>query len=240
MNTEEHIQINDLRIDVIRKDIKNMHLAVYPPTGRLRLSAPNRTDDEVLRLFAISKISWIRKHIKNFKRQERESPREFVSGESHYLFGKRFMLEVAEGKQNGVQKKGQKKLTLTMRPGHDLAARTRVMREWYRSELKAVLPELIRQWEKVIGVKAASWGVQRMTTKWGACNIENKRIWLNLELAKKPQICIEYIIAHELIHLHERHHNARFIELMTKFMPKWRQNRKVLNDLPVAHEEWEY
>ncbi len=237
---EEHIQINDLRIDVVRKDIKNMHLAVYPPTGRLRLSAPNKTDEEVLRLFAISKISWMRKHIKNFEEQERESPREFISGESHYLFGKRYILELEEGKRNGVRKKGHKKLILTIRPNHDLATRTRVMREWYRSQLKGLLPELIQQWEKVIGVKAKSWGVRRMSTKWGACNIDNKRIWLNLELAKKPTICLEYIIAHELIHLHERHHNERFIELMNRFMPKWRQHRKTLSELPVAHEEWGY
>lgn len=217
-----------------------MHLAVYPPTGRIRLSAPVHTDEEVLRLFAISKLSWIRKHVKNFKLQERESPREFVSGESHYLFGRRYLLEVELGKKSAVRIKSSKKLILTMRSGHDLEARRKVMREWYRTQLKAILPELIAHWETQTEVRANSWGVKRMSTKWGACNVDAKRIWLNLELAKKPKICLEYIIAHELIHLHERQHNARFIELMDRYMPKWRQHRKVLNELPVAHEEWGY
>ncbi len=218
-----------------------MHLAVYPPTGRIRLAAPLKTDAEVIRLFAISKIGWIKKHIKNFKEQPRESPREFQSGESHYFMGKRYLLKVVEeeGSQS-VQIKGLKTIQLNVRPNTSAEARAILLKEWYRKELKSQLPELVTKWEKIIGVKCNDWGVKQMRTKWGACNIEAKRIWLNLELAKKPQLCLEYIIVHELIHLLERNHNDRFVSLMNKFMPKWRLHRDELNNLPVAHSNWGY
>ncbi len=218
-----------------------MHLAVYPPTGRIRLAAPNKTDSEVVRLFAISKIGWIKKHIKNFKEQPRESPREYKSGESHYFLGKRYLLNVAEvdGPQS-VKVKGIKQIQLYVRPNTSTETRANLLKEWYRKELKKQLPELIGKWEKLIGVKCNDWGVKQMRTKWGACNIEEKRIWLNLELAKKPPLCIEYIIVHELVHLLERNHNDRFVSLMNKFMPKWRQHRDMLNSLPVAHNDWGY
>ena len=218
-----------------------MHLAVYPPTGRIRLAAPLKTDAEVMRLFAISKIGWIKKHIKNFKEQPRESPREYQSGESHYFMGKRYLLKVVE--VDGPQKvhiKGLKTIQLNVRPNTSTESRAIVLKEWYRKELKKQLPELIAKWEKVIGVKCNDWGVKQMRTKWGACNIASKRIWINLELSKKPQMCLEYIIVHELIHLLERNHNDRFVSLMNKFMPKWRMHRDELNKLPVAHNEWHY
>lgn len=237
----ESVQIADFDIEVVRKDIKNMHLAVYPPTGRVRLAAPTTTDKEVVRLFAISKLGWIKKHIKNFKQQPRETPREFISGESHYLFGKRYLLTVFEGEgSQRVLIKGTKKLELHVRPNATKLERAIVMREWYRKQLKSQIPELIKKWEKIIGVKSRDWGVKFMRTKWGTCNIEAKRIWLNLELAKKPMICLEYIIAHELIHLLERNHNARFIALINKHMPKWKQHRKTLNNLPISHSDWGY
>lgn len=242
MNTEtEHIEIGSLSIDVVRKDIKNMHLAVYPPEGRIRLAAPERTDFEVMRLFAISKLSWIKKQVTGFKEQKRETPREYVSGESHYFQGKRFLLEVLErpGKHE-IEVKGTKKITMSLRPGSSLAKREELMKEWYRAELKKQVPELIEKWEEVIGVKSKDWGIRLMRTKWGACNIEEKRIWLNLELAKKPPICLEYIIVHELVHLLERNHNDRFVRYMDKFMPKWRHHRDELNRLPVAHVDWGY
>lgn len=237
----EKIAIANLEIDIVRKDIKNMHLAVYPPTGRIRLSAPERTDAEVVRLFAISKLSWIKKHVKNFSEQPRESKRQFVTGESHYFMGNRYLLKIIEHDgYSKVEQTGTKQLLLKAKKGSSKEERALVIKEWYRKELKQIIPELINKWEKIIGVESNSWGVKQMRTKWGACNIEEKRIWLNLELAKKPPICIEYIIVHELIHLLERHHNDKFVRYMDQFMPKWRLHRDLLNSLPVAHNDWGY
>lgn len=237
----EQLHIANLDIDVIRKDIKNMHLAVYPPTGRIRLAAPSRTDDEVIRLFAISKLSWIKRHIKNFKAQARETPRDFVSGESHYFEGRRYLINVIEHEGwNKVELKNHKEINLYVKPDSAPAQRAKVFKEWYRKELKAQIPKIIEKWEKVMGVKANEWGVKHMRTKWGTCNTEEKRIWINLELAKKPKNCLEYIIVHELVHLLERSHNDRFIALMNKYMPKWRAHRDELNRLPVSHTDWGY
>ncbi|BAV94590.1 metal-dependent hydrolase [Ichthyobacterium seriolicida] len=218
-----------------------MHLAVYPPHGRIRLSAPKKTDEEVLRLFAISKLGWIKKQIKNFKEQARETKRDYVSGESHYFQGKRYLLEVEEHDgYNSVKLVGIKKIKLTVKSGSTTEDKAVVMKEWYRKQLKKQIPELIEHWEKVVGVKSNDWGVKQMKTKWGSCNTDAKRIWLNLELAKKPTICLEYILVHELVHLHERTHNNRFIALMDKFMPKWRLHRDELNSLPIAYNDWGY
>lgn len=237
----EKIAIANLEIDVIRKNIKNMHLAVYPPTGRIRLSAPQRTDPEVVRLFAISKLGWIKKHVKNFKEQPRETKRQYVTGESHYFLGNRFLLKVLE--HNGYSKvdlSGVKHIQLKVKSGTSAEEKGSIMKEWYRKELKKIVPDLIEKWEKIIGVKANDWGIKHMRTKWGACNTVEKRIWLNLELAKKPMNCIEYIIVHELVHLLERHHNENFVKHMDQFMPKWRLHRDELNSLPVAHNDWGY
>lgn len=237
----EVLRIANLEIQVVRKDIKNMHLAVYPPVGRVRLAAPRRTDDEVLRLFAISKLGWIKKQIKSFQAQARETPRDYVPGESHFFQGKRYMLEVIEHEgYNKVELQGTKKILLKVKKGATKAEKAKVMKEWYRKQLKLQLPPLLEKWQNVIGVQANDWGIKQMKTKWGACNTEAKRIWLNLELAKKPPICLEYILVHELVHLHERHHNARFIQLMDKFMPKWRLHRDTLNSLPIVHNDWGY
>ncbi|MEN9446133.1 MAG: hypothetical protein RL728_645, partial [Bacteroidota bacterium] len=223
---QEIIAFANIEIDVVRKDIKNMHLAVYPPHGRIRLSAPSKTDAEVLRLFAISKLSWIKKHVKSFNEQARETKRDYVSGESHYFNGKRYMLELKHHDGfNKVKLSGTNKIQLWVKPETTTEDKGLVMKEWYRRELKKQLPQLIEKWEKVVGVKCKDWGVKQMKTKWGACNTTDKRIWLNLELAKKPTICLEYILVHELVHLHERNHNDRFVALMDKFMPKWRLHR---------------
>lgn len=237
----EKIAVSNFEIDVVRKNIKNMHLAVYPPDGRIRLAVPKDTDEEVLRLFAISKLSWIKKHIKNFKEQDRETERTFVSGESHYYQGNRYLLEVIEHKGYGkVVLSGNKKMRLFVKPDAPTEEKARVVKEWYRKQLKKQIPELLEKWEKTIGVNANEWGVKLMRTKWGACNTDAKRIWLNLELAKKPKICLEYIIVHELVHLLERNHNDKFIAYMDQFMPKWRQHRDVLNSLPIVHQDWEH
>lgn len=242
MSTETiTIEASNIEIEVIRKDIKNMHLAVYPPTGRIRLAAPIKTDSEVMRLFAISKIGWIKKHIKNFKEQPREAPKEYVSGESHYFLGKRYLLQVIQHTgSNTVKVKGHKTIQLLVKPNTTTESKANLIKEWYRQELKKQLPELIAKWEKVIGVKCNDWGVKHMRTKWGACNVDEKRIWLNLELAKKPLICLEYIVVHELVHLLERNHNEKFVAYMNTFMPKWKHHREELNKLPVVHWDWGY
>lgn len=237
----ETLQIANVEIDVIRKDIKNMHLAVYPPLGKIRLAVPKKTDEEILRLFAISKLGWIKKHVKNFKSQPRETKRDYVSGESHYYQGKRYILEIDE--KDGYSKvllNGTKKIQMRVPADSSVDFKSKVMKEWYRKQLKSQIPPLLEKWEKTIGVKSEDWGVKQMKTKWGACNTDAARIWLNLELAKKPPICLEYILVHELVHLHEKHHNDRFIQLMDKFMPKWRMHRNELNSLPVSHNDWGY
>ena len=232
---------SQLSIDVVRKNIKNMHLAVYPPTGRVRIAAPLRINDEAVKLFAISKISWIRKHQRNFEGQDRQPAKQFKERESHYFLGKRYLLRVIE--EDSTPKvifKTKTYIDLCVKPGSNVLQKQVVMNEWYRAELKKILQPLIEKWEKRIGVSLEDWQVKQMKTKWGTCNIEKRRIWLNLELAKKPVNCIEYIIVHEMIHLLERHHNERFLMLMDKLMPQWKFYRDELNKLPISHSDWEY
>lgn len=235
------ITVNDIVIDVIKKDIKNMHLSVHPPTGRVRISAPHTITDEVVRLFAVSKLPWIKKHRDKFDAQDRLTPREYVSGESHFFQGNRYLLNVIYHKGPGkVVIRNKTKIDLYVREGSTLAQRERVMIEWYRKELKKQIPPLIDKWENIIGEEINEWGVKQMKTRWGSCNINARRIWINLELAKKPKHCLEYIIVHEIVHLKERLHNERFVAYMTKFLPKWRYYKKELNSFPLNHADWEY
>lgn len=242
MNTKtEILKIANIDIEIVRKAIKNMHLAVYPPHGRIRLAAPLNTDSEVIRLFVISKLAWIKKHVKNFKEQARETPRDYVSGESHFFQGKRYLLNVVEKSGHPkIEIKGTKTIVMSIKPGSTKEHRAKLIKEWYRESLKTQLPELIEKWEKVMDVKANQWGVKQMKTKWGACNVDAKRIWINLELAKKPLVCLEYIVVHELVHLLERNHTDKFVNHMNIFMPKWRLYRDELNSLPVVHNDWGY
>ena len=235
------IEVNGLTVDVVRKNIKNLHLAVYPPNGRVRVAAPLRVSDEAVRLAVITRLAWIKRQQTKFQQQERESLREYVSGESHYVQGSRYLLNVIE--QDGtphVEIRNKKKLDLYVRPNSSADQRERVMSAWYRERLRESMPPLIAQWEKKIGVHAEEWGIKKMKTKWGTCNIQARRIWLNLELAKKSEHCLEYIIVHELVHLLERRHNDRFLSLMNQFMPNWKHYRDELNRVPLSHAEWEY
>lgn len=235
------IEVNGLTVDVVRKNIKNLHLAVYPPNGRIRVAAPMRVNDEAVRLAVISKLGWIKRQQVKFEEQERESMREYVSGESHYFQGNRYLLNVIE--HNGtpnVKIRNKKRIDLFIRPNSTHAQRERAFSAWYREHLREALSSLITKWEKKIGVSADDWVIKKMKTKWGSCNIGNRRILINLELAKKSERCLEYIVAHELIHLLERLHNDRFLSLMNKFMPNWKQYRDELNRMPLAHAEWEY
>ena len=207
----KQITISNISIDVVRKDIKNIHLAVYPPTGRVRIAAPLQVNNDTIRLFAISKLGWIKRHQRNFENQERISPREYKERESHYFQGRRYLLRIKETNGSGfVDLKGKTYLDLFVRKNASFENKQRVINEWHRQELKNILPELMEHWEKKIGVKVGFCGIKQMKTKWGSCNIEKKRIWLNLELAKKPIHCLEYILVHEMIHLLERNHNDRF------------------------------
>src|SRR5579884_4176913 len=231
MSTEKHqITVNDLVVDVVRKDIKHLHLAVYPPAGRVRVAAPLRVNDEAVRLFTISRMGWIKRQQAKFEAQERQSPREYVSGESHYYQGHRYLLHVTD--RNGPSAiiiRNNKTLELFARPGSTSHQRERILTTWYRRRLKEEAAPLIAKWEAIIGVQVAEWGIKQMKTRWGTCNIEARRIWLNLELIKKPVHCLEYIIVHELVHLLERHHNERFITYMNRFMPLWQYYREELN-----------
>jgi len=236
----QQIELGNIIVNVEHKDIKNIHLSVYPPNGKVHISAPNRMDLDTIRVFAISKLQWIKKQQETIKNQERETPREFLTRESHYFLGKRYLLKVIffEGSPKVLLK--HKEIELHIRPDTAIEKRKEILDEWYRQELKNLLPDIIKKWEQVIGVQSNEFGIKKMKTKWGTCNIEAKRIWLNLELAKKPIECIEYIVVHELVHLIERKHNDRFIGLMNKFMPKWKFHRDELNRLPFSHLEWKY
>lgn len=242
MNIEKHqITVDGLVVDVVRKDIKNLHLGVYPPAGRIRVAAPLRINDEAVRLFTISRLAWIKRQQAKFQGQERQSAREFISGESHYFQGCRYLLNVVYcAGSPAVNIRNNKTLDLLVRPGSDTHERERVLTNWYRRQLKEEITPLIAKWEEIIGVQVAKWGVKQMKTKWGTCNIEASRIWLNLELIKKPAHCLEYIIVHEMVHLLERHHNERFMMYMNRFMPLWQHYREELNRAPLGHETWEY
>jgi predicted metal-dependent hydrolase len=235
------IIVGGVAVQVFRKGIKNLHLGVYPPHGRIRVAAPLRVSDDAVRLAVIGKLGWIKRQRVRFEAQPRQSAREMVSGESHYFLGRRYRLRVIEHDgPAGVALRSQTRLELRVRPDTDAGQRERILHQWYRRQIKQLIPPLIEKWQTVIGVAVAEWGVKKMKTKWGACNIEARRIWLNLELAKKSPQCLEYIIVHELAHLLERNHNDHFAAVMDKHLPHWQASRAVLNSEPLSHESWRY
>lgn len=236
----QEIQLGDITVEVTQKDIKNVHLSVYPPFGQVKIAAPERMDLDTIRIYAISKLTWIRKQQAKIKSQKREAPREYLTKESHYYLGKRYLLKVIEHNASPVVKQKQNTIELYIRPETSTEKRKEILEEWYRAQLKVKIPELILKWETVMAVKVNDFGIKKMKTKWGTCNIEAKRIWLNLELAKKPVSCLEYIIIHEMTHLLERNHNTRFVALMNSFLPNWKEVKEELNRLPVSHTEWGY
>ncbi len=235
------IEVAGIPVEIVRKDIKNLHVGVYPPSGRVRVAAPLRLDDEAVRLALISRLGWIRRKQAEFQQQVRQSQREFVTGESHYFDGRRYRLDVIErDAPPTVKPRNNTILELGVRPNTDWKAREAVIHRWYRRHLRNQLPPLIGKWESKLDVTVEDARIKKMKTLWGSCNVEAKRIWLNLELAKKPKSCLVYILVHEMVHLHERQHNDRFHELMDKFLPQWRSYRNELNRAPLAHEEWRY
>lgn len=235
------LTISGIAIEVNRKSIKNIHLNVLPPDGHVRLSVPAHTSEQAIRLAIINKLSWIKQQQADFLNQSRQSHREMISGESHYLWGRRYRLAVVEnvGKHT-VKVLNSNRLQLQVSPRTETDNRIKLLNHFYRTEVHQAIDRLLPLWEQKIGVCVKQIGVRKMKTKWGSCNIQAKRLWINSELAKKPTECLEYILVHELVHLLERHHNERFKQLMDKFMPNWRERRNLLNSLPLAYEDWAY
>ncbi len=242
MTTEaKTLVVSGIRVEVVRKAIKNLHLGVYPPHGRVRVAAPLVISDEAIRLAVIDKLGWIRRQKAMFAEQPRQSQREMVNGESHYFLGQRYRLRVHEQDAPArVAVRGIASLDLFVRPGTTADQREAVLLRWHREQLKALIPPLLEKWQPTLGVQVADWGIKKMKTKWGSCNPASRRVWFNLELAKKPVQCLEYIVVHELAHLLERHHNERFAALIEAHIPQWRQYREMLNQAPLGHEEWGY
>ncbi len=234
------VQIGSLSLQLNRKPIKNLHISVLPPDGRIRVSVPEQMTDTAVRMAVISRIPWIKKQQRDFAAQPRQSDREMVSGECHYYWGKRLRLNVIQRAGRHEIKVFGGKIHLFVSPGTSVENRSLVLTAFYRAQLKARVEKLIGEWQQRMDVEVADWRVKQMKTKWGSCNSAAKRIWLNLELAKKPPECLDYILVHELVHLLERKHNQRFRAHMDKFMPNWRERRALLNKLPLAFERWLY
>ncbi len=242
MNTKKSIlQIQNIEIEVYYKKIKNLHIGVYPPDGKVRISAPLQMNDDAVRLSIISRVGWIKRQMHRFKDQERQSKREMVSGESHYFEGRRYRLAViTQVGRPEVKIVNNSFIQIKIHSESTRNERERILDNWYRKELRKRIPPLLEKWQKKIGVEVNAVNIKKMKTLWGSCNIEKKRIWLNLELMKKNPQCLEYILVHEMVHLLERHHNERFRQFMDRFLPNWESRRDALNRSPLSHAEWKY
>ncbi len=233
--------IQGLSVEVVRKNIKNLYVRVYPPDGQVRVSAPLRLDDEAVRLAIVSRLGWIRRQQDKCIQAGLQSRREMVTGESHYYQGRHYQLDVIEHDgAAAVRLRDNAVLELRVRPGAGRAKREEVLNNWYRKRLRERIVPLITKWEPKIGVSVAECRIKKMKTKWGSCTPEARRIWLNLELAKKPESCLEYVLVHEMVHFFERRHNERFRGLMDQAMPNWRVHEGELNQPPLPHADWEY
>ena len=230
----EEIVLGALRINLVRKSVKNVHLTVHPPQGRVTLVAPANTRAEVARAYAISKLAWIRQQQTALRVQAREAPRQFRERESHELWGRRHLMTVRKADVKPFVKHDHKRITLTVRPGHDLAKRAEVMHDWHKALLHALLPKLIAKWEPKLGVRVSGYFLQRMKTKWGSCNHHAGHIRINTELVKKPKDLVEYVVVHEMLHLLEPTHSERFVALLNRHWPQWREARAELNALPLG------
>jgi predicted metal-dependent hydrolase len=234
------LQIGDLAVEVTQKDIKNVHLSVHPPHGRVSIAAPLHLSITAIRAFAIGKLSWIRQQQRKLQEQERETPREYLDRESHYVWGRRCLLRVVEHDAPPSVEWRHHRLILAVRPGMDEGRRADVLQAWYREQLREAAKPLTAEWERRLDVRVNRMFIQRMKTRWGSCNPASHAIRLNTDLAKKPRECLEYILVHELAHLLEPTHNARFVALMDRFLPGWQLRRDQLNRLPVRHVDWTY
>ena len=236
-----YLDVGGILVTVVRKAIKNLHLGVYPPHGRVRVAAPLAVSDEAVRLAVVGKLGWIKRQQARFEAQMRQSRREMVSGENHYFFGRRCRLQVhVRDGSTRVALRGKTVIDLFVPAGMGVEERELALQRWYRTELKALARPLLEKWQDKLGVRVAFWGIKKMKTKWGSCNPDARRVWLNLELAKKSPRCVEYIVVHELVHLRERHHGERFTQRLDGALPSWRGRRAELNRAPLAYEAWEY
>lgn len=233
-------RLGSISVEVIQKDIQNIHLSVYPPNGRVKISAPNRIKLDTIRIYTISKLAWIKKQKEKFSNQERESKREFLERESHYFLGKRYLLKVKEDAIKTDINLKHNSIIAHFPPDATIANKKLIIDQWYREQLRTKATTLLSKWMKELKLDEVKFSIRIMKTKWGSCSQKKRMIWLNLELAKKPIECIEYILVHELVHLIERTHNSKFNAYMTHYLPNWRDLRVKLNKLPVPHVEWEY
>lgn len=234
----ETIQLGEVTILVTKKDIKNVHLTVHPPDGRVTLVAPSATRLEVARAYAISKLGWIREQQSKLANQARESPRQFIERESHYVWGRRYLMTVTQHDSKPKVSLDHKRITLTIRPGSDAEKRAEVIHEWHKSLLHKLVPEVIKKWEPKLNVKVTGYFLQRMKTKWGSCNHLAGHIRLNTELVKKPKDLLEYVIVHEMAHLRAPTHSDRFVAILDEHYPTWREARAELNELPLTADAW--
>jgi len=233
------MRVSNLTIETVRKDIKNIHLGVYPPNGRIRMAVPLRTSDESARLYVISKTPWIKKQQKIFANHKRQTPRKYVTGETHFIFGKNYRLNVIKSnKPQKIEIKKKTHIDLYVEPNSTIKQREKIFEKYYRLEINKIIPKLLEKWQKKVGVKVKEVKIRKMKTKWGTCNDEDKRIWLNLELAKKPFHCIDYVFVHELIHLIVKKHSEKFLELLQSAYPKWQQSKDELNRGILSYFEW--
>lgn len=241
MNTKKtRTTIFDLEIETVKKDIKNIHVGVYPPNGRVRVAAPLKTTDEAIKLLVISKMPWIKKQQLKYNEQERQTKREYVSGESHYFMGSRYRLNVIQtDAKPRIEIKRKTRIDMYIQPQTPLGRRGRLMDSFYRSELKKQIPALVSKWQEITGLQVKEIKIKKMKTKWGTCNPKHQRIWLNLELAKKPLRCLEYVLVHEMMHLKEKHHNEQFELLLKSYLPQWDQCKQELNRGILGYSEWE-
>lgn len=239
MSTDSaYLTVAGIGVDVVYKDIKNLHIGVYPPVGRVRVAAPRQLGDEQVRLALIQRLPWIKRQRERLQAAERQSQREMVTGESHYVWGTRHRLKVVERAGPGHVEVDGSRLLLYVPEGSSSEQRRELLDHWYRERLREAIPVMIGKWEPRMGVRVVRWTIRRMKTKWGSCNRDSGHIWFNIELAKKHPESLEYIAVHEMTHLLERGHGRRFTELMDGFMPNWRARRDQLNGSPLAYEEW--
>jgi len=241
MNTKSaKMHVSNLMIDTVRKDIKNMHLGVYPPNGRVRVAAPMETADDTIKFFVMSRIHWIRKQQLKFLEQERQTKRQYVSGESHYFLGKRYRLNlVRTNARPKVEIRRSTHIDLHVRPDTTIQEREEIVDRFYRSELRKVIPILLERWQKKLGAQVNEVKIKKMKTKWGTCNSKDSRVWLNLELAKKPSHCIDYVFVHELVHLIEKKHSERFMQLLESMLPHWERTKIELNSTALGYSKWD-
>ena len=233
-----YIKVSGIDVDVIYKNIKNLHIAVYPPLGRVRVAAPKRLDDDAVRLAVVQRLPWIKKQREQLRNAVRQSEREMVTGESHYVWGRRYRLKVVERPGRTHFEMDGDRLVLYTGATTSSEQRRESLERWYRQLLRDVLPEVIAKWEKTCGMSVPKWSIRHMKTKWGSCNRESRHIWFNLQLAQKNRDCLEYIVVHEMAHYRERNHGEKFTSLMDEWLPDWRARRDSLNQSPLNEEKW--